>query len=164
MKSSRSNVVVRRVGSRSDLELARQLIREYGRSLGVDLRFQDFEHELATLPGECAPPLGGLWIAWVGASPAGCVGLRKWSRSDAEMKSLFVRSRFRRCGIGLRLINKVLEAARRAGYSEIRLDTLPSMRAAQALYTAVGFRFTQRYRVNPVPGARFMRLDLVGCN
>jgi ribosomal protein S18 acetylase RimI-like enzyme len=143
-----------------DIDLARELFREYHRSLGVDLCFQDFEHELASLPGEYAPPSGRLLLSYEEETLAGCVALRKIDDSTCEMKRLYVRPGFRGKQLGKRLADAVIEEARGIGYKKMKLDTLPTMTAAIALYRSLGFKSTLPYRHNPIPGALFMELDL----
>jgi putative acetyltransferase len=140
---------------------ARTLFEEYQTALGVDLGFQDFENELATLPGQYAAPDGRLLLANIGGSVAGCVALRPLSGGDAcEMKRLFVRPAFRASGVGRMLAERVIAEARSIGYRRMCLDTLPSMGRAQQLYDALGFREVAPYRYNPVAGTRYLSLDL----
>lgn len=144
-----------------DLAVARALFVEYAASLSVDLSFQDFETELTTLPGAYAPPAGALLLAELAGDVVGCVALRPLDPpSVAELKRLYVRPAGRGAGAGRALTKAVLEHARRAGYERVRLDTLPFMREAQALYRALGFVDIPPYRHNPVPGTSFMALDL----
>jgi ribosomal protein S18 acetylase RimI-like enzyme len=143
-----------------DLAEIRQLFREYQRSLDVDLCFQGFEEELATLPGAYAPPSGRLILALHRGRAAGCVGLRPLAGGDCEMKRLFVRPEFRGLDLGRRLAQRLIGEARAAGHRRLLLDTLPSMTAAQALYRRLGFRPIAPYTANPVPGALFLGLEL----
>ena len=143
------------------LALARRLFVEYADSLEVDLSFQGFAEELAGLPGAYARPAGGLLLGFDGEEPAGCVAFRPLEPPGvAEMKRLYVRPSARGAGWGRRLAERVVSEARAAGYERMRLDTLPSMRAALGLYVAMGFREIPAYRHNPVAGIRFLELDL----
>ena len=143
-----------------DLAHARALIEEYSASLGISLDFQDFERELATLPGDYAPPGGALLLARLDGAVAGCVALRRIDGEACEMKRLYVGSVARGRGLGRALAEAAIERARTAGYRRMRLDTLPSMAAARALYLALGFREIAPYRFNPVEGTSFLELDL----
>jgi ribosomal protein S18 acetylase RimI-like enzyme len=140
----------------------RELFQEYAASLGVDLCFQDFESELATLPGNYAPPGGRLLLACWNGETAGCVGLRPLQHGICEMKRLYVRSDYRGFGVGRALAERIIEDAGQAGYSRMRLDSLPSMESAIQLYRRLGFRDVAPYRENPVPGAVFLELRLLG--
>jgi putative acetyltransferase len=152
---------VRTVTSADELEPVRVLFREYADSLGFDLCFQDFERELAELPGRYAPPSGCLLLATVGGEPAGCVALKRLVDGVCEMKRLYVRSRYRGMGLGRTLVEGIVREARRLGYRAMRLDTVPSvMDSAVALYRALGFRDIPAYCFNPVPGALYMELPL----
>ncbi len=144
----------------AEIETVRALFREYADSLGVDLCFQGFEKELAGLPGDYAPPAGRLYLAYVEEKPAACVGLRRIEGDVCEMKRLYVRPLHRGQGIGRQLVLKLIEEARSLGYSKMRLDTLPSMKRAQELYRAMGFKPIEPYRSNPVPGALFLELEI----
>jgi len=139
---------------------ARILFEEYQAALGVDLGFQDFENELATLPGHYAAPSGRLLLASADGLVAGSVALRPLSDDACEMKRLFVRPAFRASGVGRMLAERVITEARSIGYRRMFLDTLPSMGRAQQLYDALGFREVAPYRYNPVAGTKYLSLDL----
>ncbi len=153
-------ILCENVRTAEEIELARTLFREYQQSLGVDLCFQGFEDELANLPGSYAPPSGRLLLLRVDREIAGCVALRKIGEGVCEMKRLYVRDAFRGQGLGRRLAEAILEEVRRIGYRKMRLDTLPSMRAAIPLYRSLGFSEIGAYRENPVEGALFFELTL----
>jgi ribosomal protein S18 acetylase RimI-like enzyme len=143
-----------------DLPAIRELLREYADSLGFPLDFQDFDRELAELPGAYAPPGGALLLARVDGDTAGCVALRPLEPGTCELKRLFIRPEHRGLGLGRLLATAMLEEARRRGYRRIRLDTTPGMEAAQALYLQLGFREIAPYRTNPIAGTRFLELEL----
>lgn len=143
-----------------ELDAVRQLLREYAASLSVDLGFQRFDDELATLPGAYAPPGGSLLVARTADELVGCVGVRELDEQTCEMKRLYVRAPQRGSGLGLRLARAAIGEGRRLGYRAMRLDTLPGMEAAQGLYERLGFRDVLPYTSNPVPGTRFLELDL----
>ena len=144
----------------AEIEETRALFREYADSLGFDLSFQDFESELATLPGEYAPPGGQLLLARENEQLAGCVGVRPFAPGTCEMKRLYVRPAFRKCGLGRALAVAAVEAGRRIGYARMCLDTVPWMTEAIALYRSLGFVTIPPYRANPIAGAVFMELAL----
>jgi putative acetyltransferase len=142
------------------LVIVRRLFEEYAAALEVDLGFQHFDEELAGLPGEYARPAGGLLLGFDDLEPVGCVAFRPLEPGVAEMKRLYVRPAARGGGWGRRLAERAVSDVRDAGYQRMRLDTLPAMRSAQGLYLALGFVEIAPYRHNPVPGVRFLELDL----
>jgi GNAT superfamily N-acetyltransferase len=161
------------------IHAVRELFKEYAASLSFDLCFQGFAEELARLPGEYAPLSGMLLLGLVDDQVAGCVALRRlvgemagehgdiFGGSDVrdmklcEMKRLYVRPEFRGCGLGAELISSILECAAAVGYKKMRLDTVPSeMGKAVEMYRRIGFVEIPAYRKNPVPGAKYMELDL----
>ena len=143
-----------------DIATARRLFEEYAASLGIDLCFQGFEEELAALPGSYAPPGGRLLLARQGKEITGCVALRRLEPEVCEMKRLYVRPAFRGLGIGRKLAEEITREAGKAGYYRMRLDTLPTMVRALALYRQLGFREIPPYHGNPVEGALFLELQL----
>jgi putative acetyltransferase len=145
-----------------DIDRARELFEEYEAWLEIDLCFQNFEMELAELPGKYAPPDGRLVLAVVEGNVAGCVALRKIDVGICEIKRLFLRPAFRGRGLGRQLAEVIIQEAKQIGYERMRLDTLPpKMNDAIALYRSLGFKEIEPYYTNPVPGAKFMDLDLV---
>ena len=149
------------VQTTEDVECARELFKEYSAGLGINLCFQNFEKELAELPGEYVPPGGRLFLAIEGDQVAGCVALRRLGDGVCEMKRLYVRPEFRGRGLGRELTGAVINAAREVGFDRMRLDTLPGkMDRAIAMYRSLGFQEIDAYYHNPVAGATFMELSL----
>jgi putative acetyltransferase len=138
----------------------RTLFLEYAASLDVDLAYQSFPGEVASLPGDYAPPRGCLLLAREGLDPVACVGVRPLDGDVCEMKRLYVRPEARGSGIGCELAVAAIEFGRAAGFRAMRLDTLPSMASAHRLYHVLGFRSIAPYRFNPVAGSLFMELVL----
>ncbi len=145
----------------ADLAVVAALFRRYAAALPVDLGYQDFEAELAGLPGKYAAPEGEILLARnAGAAPLGCVALRPLDAQACEMKRLYLAPEARGLGLGRTLTLAVVEAARERGYRQLRLDTLPTMDAAIGLYERLGFRRTPPYYAPTPPGTIFMALDL----
>jgi ribosomal protein S18 acetylase RimI-like enzyme len=143
-----------------DVEAARALFGEYADSLGVDLGFQGFGDELTALPAGYVPPTGALLLAENDLGIVGCVAVRSLDGDACELKRLYVRPAGRGAGLGRMLTAAAIAAAGDLGYRRMRLDTLPSMQTAYALYRELGFREIDPYRFNPVPGTRYLELDL----
>ncbi|GBU15022.1 N-acetyltransferase [Polaromonas sp.] len=150
--------------SPEDFAATRQIFTEYATQLGIDLGFQNFDSELASLPGEYSAPRGALLLALVDGEIAGCCGLRPLDSVDypnaGEMKRLFVRKPFRRSGLGRQLAEALLDAARMANYHYVLLDTLDNMESARALYTDLGFEEIPPYYHNPLAGAHYLKVSL----
>jgi putative acetyltransferase len=152
---------IRQAESDSQIASIRELFLEYAQSLGFSLCFQSFDQELAGLPGDYAPPEGRLLLASVERAPAGCVALHRLGAEICEMKRLYVRPQFRGKGLGKTLAERVIAEAGQIGYQKLRLDTVePMMRAAVAMYRALGFREITPYRASPIEGALYMELQL----
>lgn len=139
---------------------ARELFERYADSLDFDLDFQDFEEELTSLPRDYGPPTGCLLFAEQDGDLVGCVALRNIAENICEMKRLYISPDRRGQGIGRSLATAIIEEARKLGYERMRLDTVTSMKAAQALYGSLGFEPIEPYRYNPIRGASFMELKL----
>ena len=177
------NVVIVTAVEPHEIEASRQIFREYANSLHVDLCFQNFEEELAMLPGDYAEPRGALLLALIDAPAedaggpaqllrgdgraahvAACCALRPLDAADypnaAEMKRLYVRPAFRSMGLGRQLAEAVLDAARGAGYASVLLDTLDDMEAARTLYEDLGFEEVPPYYHNPIAGSHYLKVDL----
>jgi GNAT superfamily N-acetyltransferase len=147
--------------SSAQIAQARELFLEYAESLGFSLCFQNFDKELAELPGDYAPPDGRLLLAEYEGQLAGCVALHKLETKICEMKRLYLRSKFRGKGVGRVLAETIISEARTIGYQRMRLDTVePVMRDAVELYRRLGFKEIAAYRANPIEGALYMELQL----
>ena len=151
-------------GSAALLQATREIFLEYAQALDVDLCFQNFEAELAGLPGEYAAPGGALLLAYVAGALAGCGALRALADVDyanaCEMKRLYVRRDFRRFGLGRLLAQALMDRAKQAGYSAMLLDTLDEMEAARELYASLGFTEIPPYYFNPIAGAHYLKAEL----
>jgi len=140
---------------------ARLLFQEYQASLGISLCFQNFDKEVAGLPGDYAPPNGRLYLAVENGAVAGCIALRKIDERICEMKRLYVRPQFRGTGLGRKLTERIIADARAIGYASMRLDTMPGkMDQAIVLYRSLGFKDIAPYYDNPYDDVAFMELDL----
>jgi ribosomal protein S18 acetylase RimI-like enzyme len=138
----------------------RELFNEYAAWLDIDLGFQGFAEELASLPGRYARPAGGIWLAVNGRDVAGCIALRPLGEGRCELKRLYVRPAFRGRGVGRLLVERALASASEAGHRFVCLDTLPRMSAAISLYRSLGFKEIVPYYDKPVPGALFFGREL----
>jgi putative acetyltransferase len=146
------------------LALVSSLMREYEATLKVNLGFQSFDEEVATLPGAYAPPQGTLLLAYVLQQPSGIVALQPLTDSDypqaCEMKRLYVRPQARRVGLGRVMAERLIDTARAMGYKTMLLDTLDDMEAARGLYESLGFEEIPPYYFNPIAGAHYLKVDL----
>ena len=156
------NLRIFQANSDEDVQQARALFEEYAAGLGISLCFQNFDRELANLPGDYAPPDGRLLLATEDDQLAGCIAMRKLGPGVCEMKRLFLRPAYRGKGLGRVLVESIIDEARRLGYTHMRLDTMPGrMDQAIALYQSIGFVEIEPYYDNPVEDAKFMQLELV---
>jgi GNAT superfamily N-acetyltransferase len=164
MSAGPPRIDLRRPATADDIADVVRIFREYAASLDVDLCFQNFEAELASLPGEYAAPGGHLLLAYVEGELAGCGALRKFADAHyanaCEMKRLYVRDAFRGLGLGRILAQALLDEARNAGYSEMLLDTLDDLEAASELYASLGFVEIPPYYFNPIAGAHYLKAEL----
>jgi putative acetyltransferase len=151
---------IKRARFPEDLDAVNAIFREYIGSASVSLDFQNYEDELANLPGKYAAPRGGLFLAWHADSVVGCACFREVNGETCEMKRVYVRPVVRGQNIGRRLVERILDESRPAGYTRICLDVLPEFKAAQQLYESLGFAAAPPVTFNPVPGTKFLGLDL----
>ena len=147
--------------SPAQIEQVRDLFLDYAKSLGFSLCFQNFDQELALLPGHYAPPKGRLLLVEYAGELAGCVALRELEAGICEMKRLYLRPAFRGKGLGRSIAEHLIAEARKMGYARMRLDTVePVMQDAVAMYRRLGFREIPPYRENPIAGALYVELTL----
>jgi ribosomal protein S18 acetylase RimI-like enzyme len=144
----------------SDIATVRSLFLEYAASLDIDLAYQDFQGEVASLPGDFAPPRGCLLLARSATNAVACVGVRPLDPVVCELKRLYVRPEARGTGVGRKLTLAAIDFGKAAEFRAMRLDTLPSMASAQGLYRSLGFRVIAPYRASPIVGNMFMELAL----
>ena len=155
------NLIFVQVSAPPQIAQARELFLEYAQSLGFSLCFQNFDKELADLPGDYAPPEGRLFLAEYEGQVAGCVALHKLEPEVCEMKRLYLRPQFRGKHLGHALAERIVAEARQIGYQRMRLDTVePVMKDAVAMYRKLGFKEIAPYRTNPIAGAQYMELEL----
>jgi ribosomal protein S18 acetylase RimI-like enzyme len=156
-----NGLAVTQAESPAQIAQARELFLEYAQSLGFSLCFQNFDKELAGLPGDYAPPEGRLLLVECEGQLAGCVALHKLDSGVCEMKRLYLRSQFRGKGLGRALTERIIAEARQIGYRRMRLDTVePVMKDAVAMYRKLGFKGIAPYRPNPIAGTMYMELEL----
>jgi putative acetyltransferase len=164
MHASQPSIAILQAIEANQMAPVKDLFLAYAASLSVDLCFQDFENELLQLPGDYSAPRGALLLAQVNAEWAGCCAMRPLDAADytnaCEMKRLFVRPGFRGLGLGRRLAEGIMDAARLAGYDSILLDTLDEMESARALYEELGFEEVPPYYFNPIAGAHYLKANL----
>lgn len=160
MQQAANYFVMSQAESAGLVAVARELFREYADAIGIDLEYQGFSAELASLPAPYVPPAGALLIAESAGQVAGCVAMRPLGDRTGEVKRLYVRNEYRGSGLGRMLVEAVIQAARRAGYRELRLDTLGTMTSARALYDRLGFVEIDPYSNKYLPGTVFYSLVL----
>jgi len=160
VKGGMSERRIDRAAMPAQIDEVRRLFGQYAEAVGPCECFQGFIEEIADLPGRYAPPTGQLLLAQAGSQTAGCVGLRGLGEGLCEMKRLYVRPEFRDHRLGRELVVAVIAEARQLGYRAMRLDTLPSMGVARALYESLGFHPIARYNDNPSEGVIFLELNL----
>jgi len=154
-------LAISQVQTPEQIEQARELFLEYANSLGFSLCFQNFDKELAGLPGDYAPPGGRLLLAEYDHQLAGCVAFHRFDDTACEMKRLYIRPSFRGLGLGRTLAERILAEAAGIGFERVRLDTVAGvMDDAIALYRRLGFREIEPYRQNPIAGALYMEKEL----
>ena len=159
--SAVKGLCIRPAQSPTEIAQVRELFLEYAQSLGFSLCFQSFDQELASLPGDYAPPRGRLLLAEYDGQLAGCVALHKLEDEICEMKRLYLRPQFRGGGRGRALAERLIDEARGIGYRRMRLDTVePVMKNAVALYRILGFKEIAPYCANPIKGAMYMELEM----
>jgi ribosomal protein S18 acetylase RimI-like enzyme len=159
--SAAKSLSVSQAESQPQIAQARELFLEYAQSLGFSLCFQNFDKELAALPGDYAPPEGRLLLVECEGQLSGCVALHKLDQAICEMKRLYLRPQFRGRGLGRALAERIIAEARQIGYRRMRLDTVePVMKDAVAMYRKLGFKEIAPYRSNPIAGAMYMELEL----
>jgi len=158
--SSGGDLNIREAEGAADMKAVRELFIEFQGIINVDLCFQGFDEELATLPGRYARPLGRLFLAMDGDEAVGVTGLRPTGDGVAEMKRLYLRSPWRGSGLGRRLAEAVVDAARHAGHKKICLDTFDFMDEARNMYRSMGFVEIPAYYDNPLDGVLYLECDL----
>ena len=160
MSETTAAVAVIRTARPDEMDILRQLFREYEAWLQVDLCFQGFEQELAALPGAYAPPQGGIWLSEQGGEIAGCVAIRPLDQGRCEIKRLWVREAYRGQALGRRLAETALREGKAMGYRRACLDTLGQMTAARQLYNSLGFHEIPAYYDNPLEQVLYLERDL----
>ena len=164
MTSESDPILIRAYQAADNIDTVRAVFQEYADSLAIDLCFQNFEAELADLPGDYAPPRGALFLASSAHDTVGCCALRPLDTADypnaCEMKRLYVRPALRGNGLGRRLAEAVMQAATLAGYAYVLLDTLSEMETARAMYQELGFVEVAPYYFNPIEGAHYLMARL----
>jgi len=151
-----NDIIYRISETKPDFEQGKELFRDYAKSLGVDLSFQDFEKELKSIDHQYRQPTGGLILAFKEEQVVGCVGVRKLDSDTAELKRMYVKVECRGYNIGVELLRRSLKLGKELGYKKMRLDTLENMTKAQSLYQSFGFYEIPSYRFNPLEGTIYM--------
>ncbi len=150
------DILFKKANAANEFEDGRNLFNQYSDSLDIDLSFQDFQNELATIDKQYNKPKGALLLAYKNNMAIGCVGIREIDKNIAELKRMFVNAEYRNYKIGRKLLEFAIDISKELNYNFIRLDTLSTMTQAQNLYRSFGFYEIASYRFNPVSGAVFM--------
>ena len=153
-------ILLRKASQPREFELGVALFKEYAAQIDIDLSFQNFAQELKTIDTQYGPPFGCLILVYHEKDVIGCFGIRRLDPAIGELKRMFIRPQFRNQGIGKIMLQKAIKMGTELGYKKLRLDTLPSMKAATNLYQSLGFYEIEAYRDNPFRGAKYFQKDL----
>ncbi len=153
---------LKEVTTEEEYRVAANLFRAYANAIGINLDFQGFEAELAHINTHYAPPKGAIFLAYEQHQPLGCFAVRPFEGSICELKRMYVKPEAQGKGWGKQMMTKAIEVGRALGYATMRLDTLPTMAPAIALYKSAGFYEIAPYRFNPIEGTKYFELALGG--
>jgi putative acetyltransferase len=154
------NITFKIANTKHEFNEGRNLFQQYANSLDIDLCFQDFSNELKMIEKQYNRPKGALLLAYKNNVAIGCIAIREFDKDTAELKRMFVQTKYRGYKIGMKLLKLAIDIAKELDYKKIRLDTLPTMKQAQNLYSAFGFYEIPPYRFNPIKGTIFMEKKL----
>jgi GNAT superfamily N-acetyltransferase len=162
MNNSNSECIVVLAHSFYEYEIAKALFLEYAGTLEFDLCFQNFENEMENISVQYNYPSGGILLLKHDRDYAGCVGIRKFEDTIAELKRMYIQPEYRGNGYGKILLNEAIKLSAKLGYTLLRLDTIKTMKAAIMIYEEAGFREIQAYRHNPIKDVKYYELNLAG--